>query len=577
MTYEEQQAILERNKYSQNNTPVGSLISMGVVMPMIDNFTTSGLSKSFSYNAQFSLMNEALSKSYGNYHLFGSKFFGNMINKATHWKHGSMNTSGNHFNYVSPNSRLSSDFRLLKEKANFIEEEVKINNNMSLDGDFMNTGFGFSLRKESDALQAIRVLVGETGSGGVENADILNFFKKSSDVSVRPQLKETQRILDSWNANIERVKPGFDRFVDNPGTVFENFKKTIGSQRSSFVSNQETGSLRFSTSGPVNFGNDFRDWKLKKAFERARDRVAQDVPELEKELANFKVGNFTRENIKDDVLNFIQANYLEKELTADSMQNFGNALQKAGKGYYDDFVKNVADNLLKSDLQHHVTSDTKKMIKSPQIIKDIQEKAVGTLNKEIQKQSNILKEAIHNPEIYTKQKQLMQDLYNKRNIVQELNSFGDDIFKESIKSSQQNFAETVAGSLTKKNAFEKFFSNDVVRVITGSGTNSLGNVLNIAGAVVGTVASIRQENAIENYIQTALTRGYSDDKSFFNNLASQHSFEAHILHSQNDLEQLSRILNNRNTSNELRSEISPLYESILGNYQFEGIKEFETS
>ncbi|EHO19616.1 hypothetical protein HMPREF9466_01547 [Fusobacterium necrophorum subsp. funduliforme 1_1_36S] len=116
-----------------------------------------------------------------------------------------------------------------------------------------------------------------------------------------------------------------------------------------------------------------------------------------------------------------------------------------------------------------------------------------------------------------------------------------------------------------------------MRILTGTAGGTVGTVLNIAGAVVGTVASIRQENVIRNYVETALSRETTELPALYNNDSSQHSLEKHFLHSQSNLEQLSKIYQNKNTANELRDEISPYYDSILNNYEFGGIQDFETS
>ena len=142
-------------------------------------------------------------------------------------------------------------------------------------------------------------------------------------------------------------------------------------------------------------------------------------------------------------------------------------------------------------------------------------------------------------------------------------AFTKDFLKKSTGKSTKEVFETVAENsakiLTEKSAIEKFFSSPFGKVITGVGSGPAGMLANFVGMGISMVANAGQEKSVNNMIQTVMDQ-YIQEKtpSFTTNEAIQHSIETHLRRSETDLEEYKKVFYYRNTSNELRDEISPI-------------------
>ena len=142
-------------------------------------------------------------------------------------------------------------------------------------------------------------------------------------------------------------------------------------------------------------------------------------------------------------------------------------------------------------------------------------------------------------------------------------AFARDFLKKSTGKNTKEIFETVAENsakiLTEKSAMEKFFSSPFGKVITGVGSGPVGMLANFVGMGISMAANIGQEKSVNNMIQTVMNQ-YIQQKtpSFISNEATQHSIETHLKRSEDDLEEYKKVFYYRNTSNELREEISPI-------------------
>ena len=139
-----------------------------------------------------------------------------------------------------------------------------------------------------------------------------------------------------------------------------------------------------------------------------------------------------------------------------------------------------------------------------------------------------------------------------------------DTTKEYAKNNADNVAEGLATRMTTKTAFQKFFSSGFGKVITQVGTGPLAMGLNVAGMIIGGIASHGQEKAVNNMYKTIFDRGLLERQPvFIPNEATMHSLQTHMQRSENDLEEYKKIYYYRNTSNELRNDISPINGDFL--------------
>ncbi|KYL05319.1 hypothetical protein [Fusobacterium necrophorum] len=547
MTYEQQQDILERNRYQGEHAIYGNMVNAGFLMPMIDNFTASGLSKTYSFNAQLSVLSEGLAQGYGNRHAFGSQFFGNPLTKLFH-RGGLEHSKTGPLSYITPNSKLNPMYKDLQELVERTDNLVQKTYGFNVSNDMMNTGWGIALSKESSSIQAIRALAGQSNSQGTENELLYNFFNKSSSINLTAGDEEMKLAKETRSKYHEMSKKA---------------RKLQDLEQDIFSDSKEAAKLTKQAKDEAN------------ALKAKSEELFKKAEKLRNESINDKA--FNRENLFSDSIDFIKKNFKENEaITIQRMDDFYTAVGIQNKSTADKFIKNLADAIDK-DIGSHTSIEAVERVSEPNIIKEIKRVINSSIDSEIAAKTKVLEGLEEGSQKFNEIKYVIDSLKAKKETVSKITGINKKIFTEGVESVEKEFSEQLATNLTNKSLGEKIFSNKVMRILTGTAGGTVGTVLNIAGAVVGTVASIRQENAIRNYVETALSRETTELPALYNNDSSQHSLEKHFLHSQSNLEQLSKIYQNKNTANELRDEISPYYDSILNNYEFGGIQDFETS
>ena len=547
MTYEQQQDILERNRYQGEHAIYGNMVNAGFLMPMIDNFTASGLSKTYSFNAQLSVLSEGLAQGYGNRHAFGSQFFGNPLTKLFH-RGGLEHSKIGPLSYITPNSKLNPMYKDLQELVERTDNLVQKTYGFNVSNDMMNTGWGIALSKESSSIRAIRALAGQSNSQGTENELLYNFFNKSSSINLTAG-DEEMKLAKETRSKYHEMSKKARKLKDLEQDIFSDSKEAAKLTKQA---KDEADALKA---------------KSEELFKKAE--------KLRNESINDKA--FNRENLFSDSIEFIKKNFKENEaITIQRMDDFYTAVGIQNKSTADKFIKNLADAIDK-DIGSHTSIEAVERVSEPNIIKEIKRVINSGIDSEIAAKTKVLEGLEEGSQKFNEIKYVIDSLKAKKETVSKITGINKKIFTEGVESVEKEFSEQLATNLTNKSLGEKIFSNKVMRILTGTAGGTVGTVLNIAGAVVGTVASIRQENAIRNYVETALSRETTELPALYNNDSSQHSLEKHFLHSQSNLEQLSKIYQNKNTANELRDEISPYYDSILNNYEFGGIQDFETS
>lgn len=119
-------------------------------------------------------------------------------------------------------------------------------------------------------------------------------------------------------------------------------------------------------------------------------------------------------------------------------------------------------------------------------------------------------------------------------------------------------------TVMKKNIFEKFFSTPFGKVITQVGTGKLAFGLNIAGSIIGGIASHMQDNAVQNFAKTIVDYQLNSGKDVYeSNEATMHSIQTHMQRSGDDLEEYKKQLYYRNFSNDMRRDMSRLDNEYL--------------
>ena len=119
-------------------------------------------------------------------------------------------------------------------------------------------------------------------------------------------------------------------------------------------------------------------------------------------------------------------------------------------------------------------------------------------------------------------------------------------------------------TIMNKNIFEKFFSTPFGKVITQVGTGKLAFGLNIAGSIIGGIASHMQDNAVQNFAKTIVDYQLNSGKDIYeSNEATMHSIQTHMQRSSDDLEEYKKQLYYRNFSNDMRRDMSRLDNEYL--------------
>lgn len=127
----------------------------------------------------------------------------------------------------------------------------------------------------------------------------------------------------------------------------------------------------------------------------------------------------------------------------------------------------------------------------------------------------------------------------------------------------QDEANGLLGTLFNKTRLQKIFSSKVGKAITQVGTGSGAFFLNIAGSVVGGIASHYQEEAIENFTRTIVDYQLAKKDDFVINDATSHSLQTHMQRSADDMEEYKKVLYYKNFSNDIRKDMSALDNNHL--------------
>lgn len=127
----------------------------------------------------------------------------------------------------------------------------------------------------------------------------------------------------------------------------------------------------------------------------------------------------------------------------------------------------------------------------------------------------------------------------------------------------QDEANGLLGTLFNKTRLQKIFSSKVGKTITQVGTGSGAFFLNIAGSVVGGIASHYQEEAIENFTRTIVDYQLAKKDDFVINDATSHSLQTHMQRSADDMEEYKKMLYYKNFSNDIRKDMSALDNNHL--------------
>lgn len=453
-TLEEKEYFRENATSDMGNSSLGNFINMFMLQPYMDNQAVNGFAKTYSFALEKALMTNDGLITYGNSHMFGSRFIPSSIDKIPI------------LNKILPNhsKNYSKSSKILKKL-------------------FPNSEFHFLKGSEND---------------------IKNGY-----------LNESGRNLKRIEKNLKVLKTDIDE-ISGKGFVVSNKK-----------ANDTIRTLK-------NIG------------------ITPD---------NFRKGGIRKVIVKHDV---VDAPWLSTEA---SMQNLSGAEEM--KTLYMQSSKTFNKDNLKKVIYDKLT-DNFRNLKNVQNADDII-KGLNSVN--INDEKNVLKILNRVTSGKVKLESNIDDAINIVNNYMKENSnefvglrvkaFARDFFKKSTgkntKEIFETFAENSAKILTEKSAMEKFFSSPFGKVITGVGSGPVGMLANFVGMGISMAANIGQEKSVNNMIQTVMDQ-YIQQKtpSFISNEATQHSIETHLKRSEYDLEEYKKVFYYRNTSNELREEISPI-------------------
>lgn len=453
-TLEEKEYFRENATSDMGNSSLGNFINMFMLQPYMDNQAVNGFAKTYSFALEKALMTNDGLITYGNSHMFGSRFIPSSIDKIPI------------LNKILPNhsKNYSKSSKILKKL-------------------FPNSEFHFLKGSEND---------------------IKNSY-----------LNESGRNLKRIEKNLKVLKTDIDE-ISGKGFVVSNKK-----------ANDTIRTLK-------NIG------------------ITPD---------NFRKGGIRKVNVKHNV---VDAPWLSTEA---SMQNLSGAEEmetlymQSSKAFNKDNLKKVIYDKL---------TDNFRNLKNVQNADDII-KGLSSVN--INDEKNVLKILNKVTGGKVKLESNIDDAINIVNNYMKENSnefvglrvkaFAREFLKKSTGKNTKEIFETVAENsakiLTEKSAMEKFFSSPFGKVITGVGSGPVGMLANFVGMGISMAANIGQEKSVNNMIQTVMDQ-YIQQKtpSFISNEAAQHSIETHLKRSEDDLEEYKKVFYYRNTSNELREEISPI-------------------
>jgi hypothetical protein len=454
-TPEEREYFRENATSDMGNSSLGNFINMFMLQPYMDNQAVNGFAKTYSFALEKALMTNNGLITYGNSHMFGSRFIPSVIDKVPILN----KILPSHSKNYSKNSKIltklfpNSEFHFLKGSENDIKNG------------YLNES-GRNLKRVEKNLKVLKTDIDEISGKGFVISN-----KKANDTV---------------------------RALKNIGITPDNFRE--GGIRKVNVKHNVVDSPWLST-------------------EASMQNLAYETEEL-KTLYMQSSKAFNKDNLKKVISDKLIDNY--------------NNLKNVQNG--NDVVKGLRS----------VNINDKK-----NVLKILNKVTGGKVNLE----TNI-DDAINIVNNYMKE--------NSNEFVGiRLKSFTKDFLKKTTgkntKEVFETFAENSAKILTEKSAMQKFFSSPFGKIITGVGSGPVGMLANFAGMGISMVANTGQEKSVNNMIQTVMDQ-YIQQKTpnFITNEATQHSIETHLKRSEDDLEEYKKVFYYRNTSNELREEISPI-------------------
>lgn len=453
-TLEEKEYFRENATSDMGNSSLGNFINMFMLQPYMDNQAVNGFAKTYSFALEKALMTNDGLITYGNSHMFGSRFIPSSIDKIPILN----KILPNHSKNYSKNSKIlkklfpNSEFHFLKGSENDIKNS------------YLNES-GRNLKRIEKNLKVLKTDIDEISGKGFVVSN-----KKANDTI---------------------------RTLKNIGITPDNFRK---------------GGIR-----KVNVKHNVVD-----APWLSTEASMQNLPGAEEMKTLYMQSSkaFNKDNLKKVIYDKLTDNFR-------NLKNVQNA---------DDIIKGLSSVNI---------NDEKNVLK-------ILNKVTGG---KVKLESNI-DDAINIVNNYMKE--------NSNEFVGlRVKAFAREFLKKSTGKNTKEIFETVAENsakiLTEKSAMEKFFSSPFGKVITGVGSGPVGMLANFVGMGISMAANIGQEKSVNNMIQTVMDQ-YIQQKtpSFISNEATQHSIETHLKRSEDDLEEYKKVFYYRNTSNELREEISPI-------------------
>lgn len=582
MTYEENQELQQKHQSAYDTSGMGFLFNMGIGMPQITHWTNAGLSKQMSFGLEAALLDGRLADRYLQRSYAGTRNIFGFMGGTT-----PSNMKGT-FGYMPSMKKLKIGDEVIHHGIEMISEAAeKTNAGVDVSGDFLGRGYGFAKRKESQAVNFIREVLG--GGDATQNTRLSNVLDKSSNSrAIREQIERANVVIPQEILNVKEnisektnLIKKFSNEKDKVQTLIKQDKnlsgnlKKRGGNRVSASKLKDKKAKELTSSSKRKLSNDIKNLtKEKTILEEQGNKLVQEKKTLDEALGikqKIDKGTFTKKNLQLDVTRSVQEIY-GKNLDNFTDENLGylyNAYEKMGRS--EKILDPIIDVVQKEGFEKITSGETKTTIG-----KAVQSKITGKLNSEIAGIQKTLKNLKEGTEEFAKATKKIDSLKSTVEKVAKANY--DDVANTVLRGNGlaknliQEGIEESATRLTTKTGMEAFFSNNVIRTLTGVGNLPVGNVLNFAGAITGMVASFRQANAVSNYITTALSRNVSD-KNILKHGSVDHSLQKHLEHSDSNLQELYWTFQNRNTSAELRDQISPFYDSIKSKIDLD---EFET-
>lgn len=500
MYTQEERAYLDTFEPDMGNSGLGNLINMFALQPWMDNQAVTGLAKSNSIWLQKALSNTDEMTSFASRHMFGSRFITGGIEKTPI------------LNKILPKNSKRLGGSILKK----IFPNTEFYYNKGFNEQVAEGTMNFSDSGREELLKTTEKL--NINKDGELAGKGFTWSNKSDNDLVRKLRKLGVTANDFENNSVKsferKLKPIKKTFVDLDKT--ETLKNTLKKDVNDFLHGDQIRKNVNKYGGDTIHANKYQiNAKLKgyRGIDSKRIIKTKNSFEVEETL---KLNKYSKEEVYKLAKNKILSS-ADEVLKSDS--NFGNITEYVSKITKDeDFEKfmKTAFHIFKKD--EELTLSSMQNIYKNSTVKD------------------------------------------KKMILEKIMKMG----KLYAKANSDDIANDLATRITSKTAFQKFFSSGFGKVITQVGTGPLAMGLNVAGMIIGGIASNGQEKAVNNMYKTIFDRGLLERQPvFIPNEATMHSLQTHMQRSENDLEEYKKIYYYRNTSNELRNDISPINGDFL--------------